>query len=92
MCAEEYGLAALTAMGLVAASIPSTTDVPEFWDGSWLLNICRGVVLPAPLGPEIPKYSLCAIWRLSLSTAVSLPNRFVRAYASMRFNVSLVWV
>ena len=83
--------AALTAMGSAAASMPSTVAVPEL-GGSWPLSICRVVVLPAPLGPRMPKNSPCAIWRLRLFTAVSLPNCFVRACASMGFNVSPVWV
>jgi len=65
--------------------------VPEV-GGSWPLSICRVVVLPAPLGPIKPKNSPCAIRRSRLFTAVSLPNCFVRACASMGFNVSPVRV
>ena len=90
MDAEEYGPSALTAMES-AASMPSTVAVPEV-GGSWPLSICRVVVLPAPLGPIKPKNSPCVIWRSRLFTAVSLPNCFVRACASMGFNVSPVRV
>jgi hypothetical protein len=80
--AEEYGPSALTAMGSAAASMPSTVAVPEV-GGSWPLSICMVVVLPALLGPIKPKNSPCAIQRSRLSTAVSLPNCFVRACASI---------
>lgn len=89
MCAGEYGPAALTTMGSAAASMPSTAAVPKArGGGNWQLSICMGVVLPALPGPKKPKNLPCAIWRLSLSTAVCLPNRFVRACASIEFNVS----
>ena len=69
-------------MGSAAASIPNTVAVPEV-GGSWPLSICRVVVLPAPLRPIKLKNSPYAIRRSRLSTAVSLPNCFVRACASI---------
>ena len=81
----------LDAMVSAAASIPSMVAVPKV-GGSWPLSICRVVVLPEPLRPMKPKNSPCAIRRLRLFTAVSLPNCFIRACASMGFNVSPVWV
>jgi hypothetical protein len=41
------------------------------------------VVFPAPLGPSKPKISLLSTVMLSLSTAVSCPNRLVRSTVSI---------
>jgi len=56
------------------------------------MSACIFSVLPAPLGPRMPKNSPCAIQRSRLFTAVSLPNCFVKACASMGFNESPEWV
>lgn len=54
-----------------------------------VVSIRMSVVFPAPLGPITPKISPSGMFRLTLSTAVSSPNRFVsRSVSTMSFNRS----
>ena len=78
-------MAALTAMGSAAASIPITCAVPDV-GGSCPLSICIVVVFPAPFGPMKPKNSPAFTCKSRPSTAVSSPNRFVRSCASIGIN------
>lgn len=75
-------IAAFTEMGSEATSISNTFAVPEV-GGICPLSICKVVVLPAPLGPMKPKSSPDLMVMDRSSTAVSSPNRLVRACVTM---------
>src|SRR6186997_1677506 len=70
-----------TSSGSCATSTPSTRPVPEV--GFSRPQSMRIVVdLPAPLAPRKPKISPASTVRLTPSTAVKAPKRFVRPASS----------
>src|SRR5579859_5463553 len=65
-------------------SCPLTVASPEVGCSS-PHSIRMQVVLPLPFGPRNPKMVPFGTVKVSASTAVKLPNRFVSAFSSMAF-------
>src|SRR3954453_10279455 len=69
-------------------SCPSSKTVPEVDNRSPVRQL-NSVDLPAPLGPIRPRMSPCSSVTEALSTALKLPNAFVRSRASRSMGGSL---
>src|SRR3954447_9925741 len=69
-------------------SRPSKKTLPDV-DSKSPLRQLKNVDLPAPLGPIKPRMSPCSSVTEALSTALKLPNAFVRSRASRSMGGSL---
>ena len=74
-----------TSDGFFVTSKPLTIAVPEV-TFRIVHNMDMVVLLPAPFGPSSPKISPLSTLKLMPSTAVKLPNFFVK------FFVSMIWL